>query len=84
MVNYLNGPLKQISLLCQFHRFRVCAAQYFPVFRPQVFFVRIYMFPVDVLLTEFAKQHFTRRIEVLQKALSSVFLPKQQVSKFFC
>lgn len=44
----------------------MCAAQFFPslhtVFGPSA---RIWAFPIDIVLTEFAKQHKTRRSEII-------------------
>ncbi len=57
-------------------------------FSPQVVFIRIYTFPVDSMLTEFAKQHITWCTEVIRKLLSSAFwrptLPASRAAASTC
>lgn len=43
-------------------------------FIQRVVFARICTFAVDIMRTEFAKQHVTSRAEVIRKLLGSVFL----------
>lgn len=46
-------------------------------FRQEVVFAHIYMFLVDIVLTEFSKQHITWCTEVIWKLLGSVFWGKK-------
>lgn len=52
-------------------------------FRPQVVFALIYIFTIDIMLTELAKQHITWIIEVIWKLLIAVFWGKWRVLLFF-
>lgn len=54
-------------------------------FKPQVVLAHIYMFPIDIMWTEFAIQHIMWCIKVTWKLLSSaVFWSKWQVTSFHC